>query len=875
LSFNSKIKLFMILLVIISGLIYFMFSQKIFELIYEAKTKETKINQKNYIQTLLGDIEKKFLNFIKTKEKFYLKAMNLLLNDEVFQDMLITRNRASVISELIRYKNIIGFDKLNILSQTGKSRFIAGDNITYKKGFYLEKDNLKFNLKKELKISSHKFTLCAVINLNKEFLTEFETITGIFPVLLSKNFDVKFKCKTLKLISFSDRAVKSIKKFLKSSKDFLILNIGSQQYLSCIFSFKSGYLLFLKERPEDFDFDKSYYKSQLFYGLLITILIVFVFCFILAGLLTKSLNAEVLKLSSQAKEFTQLSLDEDISTEDALSALKAKIENKTSQIGNLIEDSNKRIEVFEICLNSLKNFEDSLVCSLNSIGEIKNEEAVGSIKHVAENLNNIYTVGSEIIENFKNTANKLCEIHKLIKKNFEQIDKFINNVKFAMLPDDFKKYFKIRDILVEIYNSLKTTSDFFNEFSHLSQKLDFFNKQINKEFQDLINLLESLAGDSTAISRSLEKISMPDRIKKDTAMIIELIERAKTGTNKISSWVEQFLSEVEISEKYLNNSEAMLLRISSRLKEFKLKFSSFSKIIERLDLLALNSALLSTKTGDIRKDIAFTASELREVVESSSEFFKDMDKLFSSFETEIEFAQTRLDDIKTGHTNASAQMFKTLPGLKRTGEVVEEFELRFNAINKDFIESITSIMNLKNLLLAILSKANQSNFIISSLKSSSLMVPQIERFTENIENVSAKFLKASDEIINVSENIEEFYNELEGHVETLNSFLSNFKEFKEKIEQIHIEVERMSVSEDSFDYINKTSKLLDKNYSNLKSHFSALAKYIETDYIKLEENSKNLNFVLKDYRENMDKISDSISNIKQNLAIILQILGRN
>ena len=296
----------------------------------------------------------------------------------------------------------------------------------------------------------------------------------------------------------------------------------------------------------------------------------------------------------------------------------------------------------------------------------------------------------------------------------------------------------------EISNASKSTNDFIesvrqlisdvkkssNDNASTSSQLSSVSRAMQKNAVAQSALAKEAVQGTNKISSFISNtISDAVNAQNNVKMANEILEKTKTRLNKMGSAVR---NSVEIENEFASR----LHTLSENAEQVKHVLSVIGDIADQTNLLALNAAIEAARAGEHGRGFAVVADEVRKLAERTQK---------SLVET-----NATINTIVQAITDASEQMGKNADEIKHLGELSSELEDETNTAARMVSEShdVVSAMaqnaeanskEVSNIVNQISSISDIISNTSRSLEETSEAVQQLDDMTERLSEKLSKF----------------------------------------------------------------------------------------------------------------------------------------
>ena len=290
----------------------------------------------------------------------------------------------------------------------------------------------------------------------------------------------------------------------------------------------------------------------------------------------------------------------------------------------------------------------------------------------------------------------------------------------------------IKNIIQKIQIS---TSEFENISSEVLKKAD----KMNRSFQNVSSSGEESASSVEEMTASFENVNnyIQDSyhsfssIKNSMDSFLNISNEINLSIHNLLHIVDNSITETQKNEEQIKKSMDSIIEIKNQSEKISTVMGFLEEIADQTNLLSLNASIEAARAGEFGKGFSIVAQEISKLAEKSIESVKNIRTHIKNTEKSVNEGVQKV--------MASTTIFSTIID-------------RFNDINTSASTVISSLEKQKSGLETINSTISNSEHLMDSLKQIS------KEQMLALENVSKSSLNVSNEIQDLSFEVENLYN---------------------------------------------------------------------------------------------------------------------
>ncbi|MFW5962031.1 MAG: methyl-accepting chemotaxis protein [bacterium] len=307
-----------------------------------------------------------------------------------------------------------------------------------------------------------------------------------------------------------------------------------------------------------------------------------------------------------------------------------------------------------------------------------------------------------IIDNIARKKYTLKELQSFLgneEKNKKTLERIIN-----LIDNDEKK---IKDLKYKKNNLQKDYQKAIDEIEGNNEKLKInLNKILNSMEK---NNLQKMNISSEELLKKANNLL--EKMSKNVAELTEEKQNSKT--------LEDSLEKIKKIKKKNSELTNIMVSLNGSSKEINDIVSLINGIAKQTNLLALNAAIEAARAGEHGRGFAVVANEIRKLAEESTEATKQIDTLIQEVQKQIvEATQKNKESVKT--VNESAEV------IEATSDIFKNID------NK----SLSLKINIEQLQEDIEKNKKEKDILMKLLKEENLEINTRKKYLEKIENIS-------------------------------------------------------------------------------------------------------------------------------------------
>jgi len=400
------------------------------------------------------------------------------------------------------------------------------------------------------------------------------------------------------------------------------------------------------------------------------------------------------------------------------------------------------------------------------------------------------------------------------KKNIEIITNYIKDARNGKINSSKGKYssglyydlfneidFMSKDLnklISEIAVTSQKLNDLLFEANNSSEKLEITFEEVTNTVTGIAEDINSVTNNSNEILESSEKMAtgvntVADLIKETNQKSVNMGKSIKDTSDNINIIIEK-VKENENENIELSN---ILVGLEEDFKKMDTIVEMINSISEQTNLLALNASIEAARAGDAGRGFAVVANEVKKLADESNQ--------------SSEIIKNELGKANKEIINISDRMKSIAKESKNTNEYANKSFIMLKTANDDVNSTIQAISNIDDLIaLQDVITKNIVNDIEKSTENSRKISNGIDETVAITEEQASGLTLISQNINNIYEISNEFYNIAEGYSNKLQINTKFSNEIKSILESIKKIIKNKNIDEIDKKEFNEIMKLSNK-----------------------------------------------------------------
>ena len=435
---------------------------------------------------------------------------------------------------------------------------------------------------------------------------------------------------------------------------------------------------------------------------------------------------------------------------------------------------------------------------------------IANVIYVVEPIHYVYFLGFGVVNIIMHNFFQL----RMNKKNIEIITNYIKDARDGKISsskgnnssglyyDLFNEIDYMSKDLNKLISEIAVTSQKLNdllfEANHSSEKLEITFEEVTNTVTEIAEDINSVTNNSNEILESSEKMAtgvdtIADLIKETNHKSVHMGKSIKDTSDNINIIIEK-VKENENENIELSN---ILVGLEEDFKKMDTIVEMINSISDQTNLLALNASIEAARAGDAGRGFAVVANEVKKLAEESNQ--------------SSEIIKNELGKANKEIINISDRMKVIARESKNTNEYANKSFIMLKAANEDVNSTIQAISNIDELIVEqdLITK-NIVNDIEKSTENSRKISNGIDETVAITEEQASGLTLISQNINNIYEISNEFYNIAKGYSDKLQIDTKFLNEVKSILEDIKKIIKNKNIDEINKEEFNKITKLSNK-----------------------------------------------------------------
>lgn len=414
-------------------------------------------------------------------------------------------------------------------------------------------------------------------------------------------------------------------------------------------------------------------------------------------------------------------------------------EKTLTGIAPIYKDQDSSKEVIAI---SAIDFDGSVV-SERTLDTLKSSMFLGALPLLL-----VVIATSFFIRKVVNPINKVTEDVKQIKEGDLTIKIDVeSNDEIGQLANDINElteHFRgiLSDIMMNTTQLAATSDELFASSQNISdisernsQNLTEVNELSNSQLEYSNEINEIIQTSSDHIQSISERLSSFTEVSKET------VEESIQGTEVMNETDGQMNN---INEKMEGLAQTMI-SLQNKSNQIDRIIHLINDISEQTNILSLNATIEAARAGESGKGFAVVADEVRKLAEESKNSTTDIRELLSEIQNEISVA---LEESEQGNEETQQGIKK----VKEAATIFEDISEKIQSVNRDFVESSSSVEVVSSELEEIVAKMGE---VVDLLEDTSLKTDGVSEAIADQNNSFNEIVEVTDNLAQLSETLKE------------------------------------------------------------------------------------------------------------------------
>ncbi|MGE5329861.1 MAG: methyl-accepting chemotaxis protein [Deltaproteobacteria bacterium] len=392
-------------------------------------------------------------------------------------------------------------------------------------------------------------------------------------------------------------------------------------------------------------------------------------------------------------------------------------------------------------------------------------------------------INFEIHKSMRNIIFKINEINKSKENIFSQKLEIKTGDEFEIMAQEVNQLIDsmacmFNDIRVsseKIYGSSETIMNGSNKISSNAQNQSAAAEQTLGSMEELDSAIQNISKDIQEVKENIANSNeLLASVKKFTDTVNETIEQAGLQSKNSIDVANIGMDTVEKSQERMNQINLTVGNLVSNIKELGKSAVGIGEIVNLIEdiasqtnLLALNAAIEAARAGEHGKGFAVVAESVRNLAEKSSDATKEIEKLVSLIQNQVNQAVETAQEGAVEVEKGSALSKETEQALEKIENAVQDAAVGLNK-SKEMIskqaEGISTILKSSENI------GKLTENIVSTIEQLSLSSSEVVKAMESVSGSTAEIFGSTEEIFRSSEEVTL---EAKNLVESISKYNSN------------------------------------------------------------------------------------------------------
>lgn len=370
----------------------------------------------------------------------------------------------------------------------------------------------------------------------------------------------------------------------------------------------------------------------------------------------------------------------------------------------------------------------------------------------------------EIKQSLGNIILKMKEINKSKENIFSQKLEVKTGDEFEIMAEEVNilidsmanMFYDIRDSSDKISKSAETIVNTSHQIAFNSQNQSSSSEETLSSMEELDSGIQNISKDIQDVKDNILNANMMlENIQKFTESVNLTIEQVGLESTKSISAANSGKNAVEKSREGMDKINKSVGTLVSVIKELGKSAVGIEEIInliqdiaEQTNLLALNAAIEAARAGENGRGFAVVADSVRNLAEKSSEATKEIEKLVSLIQNQVNQAVETAKDGAVEVERGTLLSNQTEEALKNIEDTVQNTAVELEKV-KEIIEK----------------QANEVNTVVTSSANIGVLTQSMAATIEQLSAASSEVVKAMEYVSSSAAQISVGTEEITGSAE--------------------------------------------------------------------------------------------------------------